>query len=102
MLSYEQAFEVEKVEIQFEMPEGGRIYGLGFDSESGIQVDNIAMRGSSGLEFTKSNRQTLDTMINDLNPGMIIMQFGGNVVPYIKNTSYYKKAFMRELNYLKE
>jgi len=102
VLSFKPPYESAKVEMQFDLAEGGRIYGIGFDSGSGIQVDNIAMRGSSGLEFTKSNRQTLDTMINDLNTGMIILQFGGNVVPYITNVNYYKIAFKRELSYIKE
>lgn len=98
---YEPEVVVDKIEFEFSLPKGGRVYGIGFDPETGVQIDNIAMRGSSGLEFSKSDRQTLDTMISEQNPGLIILQFGGNVVPYIASTAYYKKAFIREITYLK-
>jgi len=92
----------QNVRLEFNFPEGGRVYGIGFDSRAGVQVDNIAMRGSSGLVFSKMDRQHLDTMMQTLNPGLLILQFGGNVVPYIKNVSYYRKKFNRELLFLKE
>jgi len=95
-------FTVEEIKIEFDLPAGGRVYGIGFDSEAGVQLDNIAMRGSSGLEFSRTDSATMDTMIKDLNPGMIILQFGGNVVPYIQNSNFYKTAFKRELAYLKK
>ncbi|MEX2370454.1 MAG: GDSL-type esterase/lipase family protein [Bacteroidales bacterium] len=101
MIEYKIDTDVEKVKLAFNLQEGGRVYGISFDPEAGVQMDNIAMRGSSGLEFSNSDRQTLDTMLTAVNPGLIIMQFGGNVVPYIKSASFYKKTFKRELNYLK-
>ena len=90
-----------KVRLEFGLVEGGRIYGISFDPLSGVQVDNIAMRGSSGLELSRLDRQVMDTMLKALDPGLIIMQFGGNMVPYVKNTSFYKRALKRELKYLK-
>jgi hypothetical protein len=83
-ISYEADFKVEKLKIEFKLPSGGRLYG------------------SSGLEFSRSDLQTMDSMIDDIDPGLIIMQFGGNVVPYIKNTAYYKKVFKREIAYMKK
>ena len=40
-------------------------------------------------------------MMDHLSPDLIILQYGGNVVPYI-TPRYYEKAFKRELNFLKE
>jgi lysophospholipase L1-like esterase len=90
-----------KVRLEFGLKEGGRIYGIGFDPDAGVQVDNIAMRGSSGLEFSRFDRHLLDTMLTAMNPGMILMQFGGNVVPYIEHASAYKRFFKRELKFMK-
>ena len=95
-------FTAAKVKLEFGLKEGGRIYGISFDPEAGVQVDNIAMRGSSGLEFSRFDRQLLDTMLTAVHPGMIIMQFGGNVVPYLKNSASYKRFFKRELKFLKQ
>ncbi len=100
-LAQQLDFEADKVRLEFDLPQGGRIYGISFDPDAGIQMDNIAMRGSSGLEFSRSDPVVLDTMLEAVDPGLIIMQFGGNVVPYISNYDYYRHRFTRELNYLR-
>ena len=56
-------------------------------------MDNIAMRGSSGLIFTRMNLEQQRAMLKDLSPGLILLQFGGNVVPYM-NPGYYRLAFI--------
>jgi len=94
-------FDADKVRLEFNLQQGGRIYGISFDPDAGIQMDNIAMRGSSGLEFSRSDPVVLDTMLEAVDPRLIIMQFGGNVVPYISNYDYYRRRFIRELNYLR-
>ncbi|HDS06987.1 MAG TPA: hypothetical protein ENO05_05110 [Bacteroides sp.] len=81
-------------------PEGGRIYGISFETDSGLQVDNIAMRGSSGLVFSKMDHDQLKAMMEDLSPGLLILQFGGNVVPFITDVDYYRRAFRRELRFI--
>jgi hypothetical protein len=93
--------EIREARIYFRLPEGGRIYGISFESVGGIQVDNIAMRGGSGLIFTSMSRGTQQAMLDHLNPGMILLQYGGNVVPYM-NSSYYRRAFKRQLKFFRE
>lgn len=68
--------------------EGGPIecYALAFDGVAGIQVDNIPMRGSSGTIFRKMDRKTLASHWRTLDPGLILLQYGGNTVPYITDT----------------
>ncbi|MCK4881253.1 MAG: hypothetical protein KAS82_11345, partial [Bacteroidales bacterium] len=93
--------EVKDVRICFNLPEGGRIYGISFESEGGVQMDNIAMRGGSGLIFTSMNRGTQQSMLDHLSPGLILLQYGGNVVPYLE-PGYYRRAFKRQLQFFKE
>jgi len=93
--------QLREVDISFNLPEGGRIYGISFESEGGVQVDNIAMRGGSGLIFTSMNRLSQQAMFNQLSPGLILLQYGGNVVPYM-SSSYYRRAFKRQLRFFKE
>jgi lysophospholipase L1-like esterase len=92
--------KINEVKISFMLPEGGRIYGISFESGGGLQVDNIAMRGGSGLIFTGMDRSTQVAMLDQLSPGLILLQYGGNVVPYI-NASYYQRAFKRQLQFFK-
>ena len=93
--------ELREIGISFDLPEGGRIYGISFESEGGIQVDNIAMRGGSGLIFTSMSRGTQQAMLDELSPGLILLQYGGNVVPYM-SSSYYRRAFRRQLKFFQE
>jgi len=93
--------ELKDVRISFHLPEGGRIYGISFESEGGVQMDNIAMRGGSGLIFTSMNRANQQAMLDHLSPGLILLQYGGNVVPYM-NAKYYRRAFKKQLQFFKE
>ncbi len=101
-VDYPVPVKADKVEIAMGLRKGGRVYGISFDPEQGLQVDNMAMRGSSGLEFTRTDSVLFMKMTRAINPGLILMQFGGNVVPYIENADYYSDTFLRELKHLKE
>jgi lysophospholipase L1-like esterase len=46
-------------------------------------MDNVAMRGSDGSVFVKFQATIAKAMFQDLNPRLIILQFGGNVMPVI-------------------
>ncbi len=69
--------------------EGGPVecYALAFDGVAGIQVDNIPMRGSSGTIFRKMDRRTLAAQWRALDPGLILLQYGGNNVPHVTDTT---------------
>ena len=59
----------------------GMVYGLSQQSENGVIVDNIPMRGCLGLVFTKMNETQLRRFYQEENVRLIIMQFGGNAIP---------------------
>lgn len=101
VVDYKHDDMVKDLKIYLDLPEGGRIYGISFESYAGLQMDNIAMRGGSGLIFSRMNREQQQTMFDQLSPGLILLQFGGNVVPYM-NPGYYQRAFKRELQFYKE
>ncbi len=62
-------------------------YGLSLESNGGVMVDNIPLRGSSGTFFHQINAEQLKTFYDYLNVKLIILQFGGNVLPSIKDAS---------------
>lgn len=82
---------VNNIELQFSGHDSPDIYGVELASKNGVIVDNIALRGCSGTIFTKMAYEHSLKMYSDLNPKFIILQFGGNVIPYIKN----QKAILR-------
>ena len=73
------------VTLKFSGFDGPDIYGIELASQKGIIVDNIALRGSSGTIFTKADYAHSLKMYRDLNPSLFILQFGGNVMPYIQD-----------------
>lgn len=62
-------------------------YGVSLESETGVMVDNIAMRGSSGTFFHQINSGQLKQFYDYLNVKLIILQFGGNATPSIKDSA---------------
>jgi len=78
-------------------------YGICLDSPSGISVDNIPIRGSSGLEFTRMNPALITEMYRILNVKLLILQFGVNVVPGdLDDYTYYENGFYSQICQLKK
>jgi len=61
------------------------IYGISLESRTGLAVDNIAARGAAGYEFRKADQALLSSMYNDLDVELLILQYGGNVIPNLRS-----------------
>ena len=75
----------KNIEIKFLGNDSPDVFAVSLEGDVGINVDNIALRGSSGTLFNRITKNTLTTVYNDIKPDLILMQFGGNVMPYIDN-----------------
>lgn len=94
----------DQVSMKFSGWDSPDIYGIELGDVSGITVDNIALRGSSGTIFTKADFVHSAKMYNDLKPNLFILQFGGNVMPYIKDQKAidrYGRWFTGQINRIK-
>lgn len=77
-------------------------YGISQESSSGIFVDNIAVRGSSGIFFTKLDTAFARRLLTEINVKLILVQYGTNAVPNTTdNFNYYESAMTSQLNALK-
>ncbi|MBO4567111.1 MAG: hypothetical protein J5695_07780 [Bacteroidales bacterium] len=79
------------------------IYGIQLDDTLGVSVDNIPMRGCSGTVFTRMSSAQLQEYFNAGNVRMIILQFGGNSMPYrktAKSISEYKTQLEKQIRHL--
>ncbi len=95
----------DKITVRFSGYDSPDIYGIDLSSNKGVVVDNIALRGSSGTIFTKSDYVHSLKMYRDLNPELFILQFGGNVMPYIKDEkaiSNYGRWFKSQIERLQQ
>lgn len=80
-------------------------YGISMEGLSGITVDNIAMRGADGLSFGRMNRSHFIQSLREHKVGLIILQFGGNSVPYFRSHDAvvrYGESFQRQIRLFKE
>jgi lysophospholipase L1-like esterase len=78
-------------------------YGVCLDCNSGVAVDNIPLRGSSGLELLKINPTFLQEQIKRLGVRLVILQFGINVVPYEANSfSWYESSLTKVIQTIKK
>jgi len=77
-------------------------YGICLDSPSGISVDNIPIRGSSGMEFTRMNPALMTEIYHILNVRLLILQFGVNVIPGdLDDYTWYENGLYTQLCQLK-
>ncbi len=71
-------------EFKFKGKDSPDFYGISLESGKGVMVDNFGLRGSSGTFFNQINFTQLKNFYDYLNTKLIILQFGGNALPYIK------------------
>lgn len=79
------------------------LYGIMLDSKTGVQVDNVPMRGCTGTIFASINREQMSSFFKQENVPLIIMQFGGNAVPGIspKNCEAVAQELRKQIEYFK-
>lgn len=71
--------------LKFRGKDSPDFYAMSLESDNGVMVDNIALRGSSGTFFHQINNAQLKQFYDYLNVKLIILQFGGNSLPAIEN-----------------
>lgn len=77
----------EKLKYVFKGKDSPDFYAFILDGAYGVGVDNVAMRGSTGTFVNSSDVNQLKTFYDYLGTELFIMQFGGNAVPYMKDSA---------------
>ena len=94
-----------ELKIEFSGVSSPDFYGLTLDGNYGFNMDNVAMRGSGGTIFRKINFTEFDLMLDGLNTEFIIMEYGGNLMPYLeteeqaeRNANWFKSQIIHVKN----
>lgn len=91
------------ITLKFKGRSSPEIYGIALDGRYGVAVDNIPLRGSSGLFFTRMDEKLMREMYRELNVKLFILQFGGNIVPAVLHSyNGYKNWFASQIRQLKK
>lgn len=73
------------ITITLEGTDSPDVFGIALDGSTGVAMDNISSRGAAGYEFGKGDASLLARMYAELDTRLLILQYGGNVLPDIKS-----------------
>ncbi|MEO1414694.1 MAG: hypothetical protein AAFW00_05415 [Bacteroidota bacterium] len=93
----------EDIKLNFNIPGDMPVFGMSFESESGIFVDNFSARGHSGMNLVDIPGENLKAFHELLDYDLIILQFGLNVVsPNRRNFSSYEKGMKKVVEHFQK
>ncbi|TLX77651.1 hypothetical protein E9993_03130 [Labilibacter sediminis] len=93
----------QRFSLEFEAKQSPLFLGLSLDSVAGVAVDNIAMRGQSSPRLDKTDTVLYRAMADYMNIGLVILQYGTNMVPTITdNYTFYSRTFYKQLKIIKQ
>lgn len=93
------------IRMEFRGADSPNIFGISLEGNSGVTVDNIAMRGASGVVFTRMDRANFRQMLDAEPVHLVIYQYGGNTIPYLKDedhTKQYGRRVQRQIAAIKQ
>ncbi len=64
------------------------VYGISFETDAGVFVDNFSFRGISGIEYAKTDSNFLKSVSQNNTYDLIIFQYGVNVLERASQTSF--------------
>lgn len=93
---------VRKIHISFSGT--AELSAVSLEGSYGVNVDNVPIRGASGTFFTQIDRQSMRFATRELNVRLVILEFGGNMMPSItqKNMQTYSDQLSRQIAYFKD
>ena len=97
------AKNTKSIDLFFNFPEPFPIYGLSFESDNGIIVDNLAKRSDSGSNFGRISREMLSSFNKYMEYDLVVLHFGANVLSDgVLNYGYYEKILISTVRHFKE
>ena len=94
---------ISDLTVEFSGKVSPDIYALSLESDTGIVIDNIPVRGSAGLEFVMTDGKAFSETLRKLDPDLIVMQYGLNVVKNVRSEyNYYEEGLVRQIEYLRK
>jgi lysophospholipase L1-like esterase len=79
------------------------LYGVSFESENGVILDNYSLRSNSGLPLTKIPMALYRALDTYFEYDLIILHYGLNVVGHdVKSYSWYEIGYGNAVRYMKK
>ncbi len=89
--------------VRFDVGRGTTCFGMAVEGKKGVVVDNLSLRGSSGMNILSITERHL-TELSAVRPyDLIVLQYGLNVAsPRQTNYDYYKEQMTKVIERLKK
>lgn len=79
------------------------IYGMSFESDEGIILDNFAMRGNSGMVMANISRAMYRSYASKMGADLVVIHYGVNAMALgMTKYSWYRYTMIRVIEYMKE
>lgn len=91
--------------VRLQWPEGAKdeVYGLSFESDKGVILDNLSLRGNSGLPLAQLSVNLTKQFIQYLPYQCLILQYGLNVAnPELTSFHWYEVGLRKAVRHLKK
>jgi hypothetical protein len=93
----------QRVRLGFPAGWDATLYGMSFETDTGITLDNFAFRGNSGIPLVRMPIDLLNNIDRVHHYDLIILHYGLNVVSEkADNYDWFKRGFNRTLSYLRK
>ncbi|MBP7195671.1 MAG: hypothetical protein KBA79_07660 [Candidatus Cloacimonetes bacterium] len=103
VLDLSPAAPVKKLRLEFSSGHPIHVYGVSFDAPTGVYVDNISIRGYSGMYFNRIPGDLLRGFQRALNYDLVILQYGENVSnARVTDYDFYRKGMVRSIKHLQD
>jgi lysophospholipase L1-like esterase len=96
--------DIQSIQFRINPYDGALFYGISFEDDYGVYVDNFSMRRNSGIALGKLSSHLMKQFNEYLDYKLIILQYGLNVASEADSTNYvwYTSKMIKVIHDLKE
>jgi len=94
--------KAKSVRLEFPVADQGYFYGVSLENETGVYIDNLPLRGNSGVDLLQLQPAILKDFAKYLDYKLIILEFGLNIAGTRKTDySWYEREMAKVINHIK-
>lgn len=91
------------VKLEFPVADQAQFYGVSLENEDGLYIDNLPLRGNTGVDIGQIAQPILKDFSKYLDYKLIILEFGLNIAGSNKTDySWYEREMIKVINHLKQ
>ncbi len=93
--------KAKTVKIEFPVSDQATVYGVSLENEPGVYIDNLPLRGNSGVDLQQINPALLKDFAKLLDYKLIVLEFGLNIAGARADYTWYEREMLKVISNLK-